>query len=37
MPFCHGDPGEIGEPVYVKSDWERELELRYKGARSLAD
>jgi hypothetical protein len=20
------------EPVYVKSDWERELELRYKGA-----
>jgi hypothetical protein len=25
------------EPVYVKSDWERELELRYKGARSLAD
>jgi len=25
------------EPVYVKSDWEHELELRYKGTRSLAD
>jgi hypothetical protein len=25
------------EPVYVKSDWERELELGYKGVRWLAD
>jgi hypothetical protein len=25
-------PKAKSEPVYVKSDWERELELRYKGA-----
>jgi hypothetical protein len=30
-------PKAKSEPVYVKSDWERELELRYKGTRSLAD